>query len=266
MVGTPPPPVAVAAAPVVVPPKRGGIHSVYGLYIGGSPLGDDYKPTKEVRVTYRFSSQRRNVKTISSIESALVKVRDTITNLKFDGRLEAIVGSASEIGKERFIALLGRKVEEHGQETFYYVKDPPGKVVDLLEHAHNFTLETVVEEFQLRARFDNVSDAAFDDYEMDEVTMSRLVVESLLTSALYKKMFIRYGHRKDSKDLPGSCLLLMALETCNASVSHDIDGAGVLFSDLKLETYPGENISDFTTEALRLIKIMAGGNALPVCC
>ena len=43
----------------------------------------------------------------------------------------------------------------------------------------------------------------------------------------------------------------MALETCNASVSHDIDGAGVLFSDLKLETYPGENISDFTTEALR---------------
>ena len=56
----------------------------------------------------------------------------------------------------------------------------------------------------------------------------------------------------------------MALETCNASVSHDIDGAGVLFSNLKLETYPGENISDFTTEALRLIKIMAGGYALPV--
>ena len=189
MVGTPPPPVVVAAAPVVVPPKRGGIHSVYGLlYIGGSPLGDDYKPKKEVRVTYRFSSQRRNVKTISSIESALVKARDTITNLKFDGRLEATVGSASEIGKERFIALLGRKVEEHGQETFYHVKDPAGKVVDLLEHAHNFTLETVVQEFQLRARFDNVSDAAFDDYEMDEVTMPRLVVESLLTSAFYEKV------------------------------------------------------------------------------
>jgi hypothetical protein len=88
MVGTPPPVVA-PAAPVVVPPKRGGIHPVYGLYIGGSPLGDDYKPKKEARVMYRFSSQRRNVKTISSIESALVNARDTITNLKFDGRLEA---------------------------------------------------------------------------------------------------------------------------------------------------------------------------------
>ena len=56
MVGTPQPVVAPAA---VVPPKRGGIHSVYGLYIGGSPLGDDYKPKKETRVTYWVSSQRR---------------------------------------------------------------------------------------------------------------------------------------------------------------------------------------------------------------
>ena len=149
------------------------------------------------------------MKTISSIESALVKARDTITNLKFDGRLEATVGSASEIGKERFIALLGRKVEEHGQETFYYVKNSSGKVVDLLEHAHNFTLETVVEEFNQRARFDNVSDEAFDDYEMDEVTMSRLVVESLLTSAFYEKIFIRHEHCDDFKDLPGSCLFVV---------------------------------------------------------
>ena len=56
----------------------------------------------------------------------------------------------------------------------------------------------------------------------------------------------------------------MALETCIASVSHDIDGAGTDFANLTLDTYPGENVSDFTTEALRLIKIMAGGYALPV--
>ena len=55
---------------------------------------------------------------------------------------------------------------------------------------------------------------------MDEVTMSQLVEESLLTSAFYEKIFIRYGHCDNFKDLPGSCLLLMALETCNASVSR----------------------------------------------
>ena len=41
------PPGVVAAPAAVVPPWRGGIHSVYGLYIGGSPLGDDFKPKKE---------------------------------------------------------------------------------------------------------------------------------------------------------------------------------------------------------------------------
>ena len=47
-------------------------------------------------------------------------------------------------------------------------------------------------------------------------------------------------------------------------MSHDIDGAATSFNDLTLDSYPGENISDMTTEALRLIKIMAGGYALPV--
>ena len=46
--------------------------------------------------------------------------------------------------------------------------------------------------------------------------------------------------------------------------SHDIDGAAQLFSDLRLDTYPGENVSDFAKEALRLIKVMQGGYALPV--
>ena len=57
---------------------------------------------------------------------------------------------------------------------------------------------------------------------------------------------------------------MMALETCNSSVSHDIDGATMLFTELTLDNYPGENISDFATEALRLVKIMQGGYALPV--
>ena len=122
-------------------PKRGGIHIVYGLYLGGSPLDDTYKPKKESRLTYRFASQRQNPKNISTIESALVNARDSITNLKFDGRLEATVGSASEIGKERFIALLQRKVEEHGQDTFYHVTNSLSKVVNLFDHVHNFTLD-----------------------------------------------------------------------------------------------------------------------------
>ena len=164
--------------PKLADPKRGGIHIVYGLYLGGSPLDDMYKPKKESRFTCRFASQRRNPKNISTIESALVNARDSITNLKFDGRLEATVGSASEIGKERFIALLQRKVEEHGQDTFYHVTNSLSKVVNLFDHVHNFTLDAVITEFERRSSSSNTAFEAFDTYELDEITMSRLVVES----------------------------------------------------------------------------------------
>ncbi len=100
----------------VVAPKRGGIHSVYGLYIGGSALDQEYKSTTaKGRSSYAFASHSRNVKTISSIERELVSARDSSTTLKFDGKLEAVVASATEIGKERFLTLLERRVEEHCQ-------------------------------------------------------------------------------------------------------------------------------------------------------
>ena len=74
----------------VVVPKRGGIHPLYGLYIGGSGLDQDYQPKDRNSYSYH-ASQRRNVKTISSIERDLVTARDSATHLKFDGRLEPVV-------------------------------------------------------------------------------------------------------------------------------------------------------------------------------
>jgi hypothetical protein len=66
--------------------------------------------------------------------------------------------------------------------------------------------------------------ASFDNYEKAEVTLSRLVVESYLTPAFYE-FFCSSWPLQGLKKLPGSCLLLRALETCNASVSHGHDGA-----------------------------------------
>ena len=249
------------APPSIVLPKRGGIHSMYGVYIGGSPLGDDYLPTKTL--SYHFSSQRRHVKTIGTIESNLIKARDSTTTLKFNGQLEAVVRSATEIGKEKFLVMLKRKIEEHGQETFYYIQND-GKVVDLIDQIHNFTVEQVTTEFNRRLAADPSTNEAYDAYELDEITMPRTLVESLVSAEFYEKIFIRYGHQDDFQNVPGSVLVSMALETCNASVSHDIDGAAKAFEDLSLETYPGENITNLTTEALNFLKIMQGGYALSV--
>ena len=93
--------------------------------------------------------------------------------------------------------------------------------------------------------------------------LSRLVVESYLTTSFFEKIVVRYGHRQDFKDLSGACLLVMALETCNASASLDVDEATAALAALTLDSYPGENVSDMLNEALRLIKVMKTAFMIP---
>ena len=63
---------------------------------------------------------------------------------------------------------------------------------------------------------------------------------------------------------PGQVLLMMALDTCNASVQHDIAGAQQSYEDISLDSFPAEDFIEFTTEALQLIHILAGSYALPL--
>jgi hypothetical protein len=39
-----------------------------------------------------------------------MNARESVTTLKFDGRLEGTVGSSTDIGKERFLTLLGHEL------------------------------------------------------------------------------------------------------------------------------------------------------------
>ena len=56
---------------------------------------------------------------------------------------------------------------------------------------------------------------------------------------------------------------MMILEVCHASFAFKMDDATKSMEDLALTTFPGENVSKFSNEAQRLIKIMKGGYALP---
>jgi hypothetical protein len=138
-----------SSSPPIVMPRRGEINSVYGLYLGGSPLDDLYKHRVTSRLTYRYATQCRNDKTISLIEQQLMNACESVTTLKFDGRLKATVGSSTEIGKERFLTLLGQRVEEHGQETFYHAKSSNNEVVNIIENSHNFTTNMLISEFEI---------------------------------------------------------------------------------------------------------------------
>jgi hypothetical protein len=158
---------------------------------------------------------------------------------------------------------LKKRVTEHGQQTFYYIKDTDGNVVDLFEHAHRFKLDFVIAEHERRMEENNLHES-YDRIERDDCELSCGVVESSFTDSFQEKIEIRFSHPKDFDTLPGSCLFMMALETCNASVFHDVEGAKKKLEALDLNSFPGKNVTDLAGEAQRLLKIMAGAYDVPV--
>ena len=248
-------------------PKRGGFHPLYKTYLGGAKLNNEYVSVVSIGTgngIYRFSTQRRHEKTIGSIERSLQDARDSITSVKFNGKLEPSEGHLTEIGKERFLLLLERKVNEHGQQTFYFVKDSDDNIVSLFDNSHRFTLEAVIAEHERRSSADNTGYEQYDQYEFDEIELSRLVVLSLISDTFLDTIRVRFSHLDNYDSLPGSALFMMALEACNASISHDVDGARQKLDEMTLDSYPGEDITALATDAQKYIKIMQGDYALPV--
>jgi hypothetical protein len=66
-------------------PKRGGTHLIYGVFLGGGLVraGWDMDTAR-----YRFSSQRRDEKSVGKVERGLTDARDKTTTLKYNGTLE----------------------------------------------------------------------------------------------------------------------------------------------------------------------------------
>jgi hypothetical protein len=154
-------------------------------------LNDAYEVSAEQQFSlYRFSTQRRHEKTITSIESALRDKCDSTTGIKFNGALEPTHGTVTEIGKERFLVLLKKRVKEYGQQTFYWIRDPSSKkVVDLFENTHRLKLVAVIAEHYRRIR-GTTAHEAYDSTEKDEVELSRMVVESYLSEPFQEKIAI----------------------------------------------------------------------------
>ena len=114
-------------------------------------------------------------------------------------------------------------------------------------------------EASLQPRFE-----AYDDYEFDDFGLSRLVVEILLSPTLMDKIVTKFGNDPEFETYPGQVLLMMALDACNTSVQRNVAGAQVKYDELTLDSYPGENVTELATEALRLIHILSGSYALPL--
>ena len=261
-------------------PVRGGKHPIHGIYLGGSSLQDDYS-LKRLN-SYKYTTQLRSSKQSASSERALMDSRDSSSIIKFDGKLELSTSATipTELDKDEFIKSLKDKVSYYGLQTFFYLPGSNGTMLSLLDHAHSFSLQDVIAEFQDRCRTPKIKFEAdlftvtqlskasalkaYDEYEQYDFALSRLVVESIVTTSFRRKVETRFSHEEDFDDLPGQVYFMMILEACNASASLDIDGATKKIRELSLSSFPGENVSDLATTALKLINIMDGAYAMPV--
>jgi hypothetical protein len=112
-------------------------------------------------------------------------------------------------------------------------------VHDLLTDYHLFTVEDVLQSYEARTLTGGTTPDLSEDIEVDDMEISCLVVESLLTDDIREKMRIRFDHHDQFLDFHGRVLFLMALDVCNASVSFDIKGAQDKLDGLTLNYFSG---------------------------
>ena len=155
---------------------------------------------------------------MNSIEQGLLNTIESKTAPKFNGNLEKnSLAGENELEKLTFIKNLKRKVQLHGQQTFYaaFYQD---EVLSLFEHYHKFTVEETIEQHELwckepdpkldpntgvetdtskQLRFET-----YNEYEFDEFGLFTLVVESLLTASLLERIFTKFGNDPKFKTYP----------------------------------------------------------------
>ena len=98
----------------VAMPKRGGMHPIYGLFMGGSDLTNHY--TLKSSTPYRLTTQLRNPKQSSSSERILISARQNTSSITFKGNLDTSANCTNEHDKEGFITALEEQISFYGLE------------------------------------------------------------------------------------------------------------------------------------------------------
>jgi hypothetical protein len=216
---------------------------------------------------YRFSSQRRDEKSVGKVERGLTDAHDKTTTLKFNSTLEldGTEESGRELDKDQCVRTIEQltlsmvnkyfmPLKRMAQSTIYFIRLTP----------HPFTVEDVIGSHMMRLETNSTEASKYDSFEWDDIDMTRLAVESRLTEKIRDAIRTQYYHDPAFYDYPGPVLFMMALDNCNASQSFDIDGAQTKLDELKLENYPGEDITACAAYAQKQFNFFQSGYAPPV--
>ena len=139
----------ITILPFYPPPRSGDIHPIYGVYLGGSSLNDDYSLINVN--SYRVTSQLRSIKQTGISEKNLINSREDSSLLKFNGKLEVSTSTtSSKMDKEEFIESLNDEISYYGLQNFFYLPGPDKNMVPHLSNLHTFSLQEVTSEYEER--------------------------------------------------------------------------------------------------------------------
>jgi hypothetical protein len=99
---------------------------------------------------------------------------------------------------------------------------------------HLFTIEDMIDSHVMWLDSNSTEARKYDEFERDDIDMTRLAVESRLTEKIKDATRTRYDHDPAFYNYPGPVIFMMALDVCNASQYFDIDGAKAKLDELKL--------------------------------
>ena len=216
-------------APALPTPRRGGVHPLAGIYNGGSAIDKNYALVSPA-LSFKFATQLRTEEQLSSNETTLLSQQDNTQYLKFKGKLDMASVGASELDKHQFMTKVKKNMRYYGLHTWFYLPDNDGVMRFLLEDVHLFTFDQVMTEFKSRltepaaivantgvetASSQKRRSRCYDCYELWDMAISRLAVESLVGIELRDKISVRYSHVDDFVDLPGQIYYMMVMETCH---------------------------------------------------
>jgi hypothetical protein len=75
----------MSGAAATISPERGGIHPIYGIYLGKVEVEQGWLMSEN---RYRFSTQQRDKKNVPRVQRGLTDARNKTPTLKFNGNLE----------------------------------------------------------------------------------------------------------------------------------------------------------------------------------
>ena len=119
-----------------------GIHPIFGLFVGGSDINDEYD--LKIKSPYKQTNQLYTPKQSSSSERALMNARFDPSKFKFHGKLETPADCAVGNDKEEFLQAVKEQFSHYSLQELFSVTTYDVNMKNIVLNSCLFELDTII--------------------------------------------------------------------------------------------------------------------------